>query len=243
MQQTLILVPGLMCDAAVWQPLLSGLAPLADCRVVDPGATDSLTEMARRVLAQAPERFALAGHSMGGRVALEVMRLAPARVSHLGLFDTGYLSRPPGAAGEEEARKRQTLLDLARAQGVRAMAAQWVQGMVAPHRLTDRPLIDAILDMFERRDADTFAAQIRALLARPDASPVLQALRLPTLILCGEQDGWSPPSQHAAMAALMPEPAPVVCVPDGGHMSMMEQPEAVLQAMRQWLAQTGGVPC
>lgn len=231
----LLLVPGLMCDATSWGALPSGL-PECDVRVVDHGQADSLVQMAEQLLAAAPARFALAGHSMGGRVALEVMRLAPGRVTHLGLFDTGHLPKPAGAAGDEEVRKRMALLAIAREQGVRAMASEWVKGMVAPQRLQDRPLIDAILDMFERKSADIFERQLRALIQRPDATPVLSAVKVPTLVLCGALDAWSPPAQHQAMADCIPARPAVVAVPGGGHMVMQEQPAAVLQAMRQWLA-------
>jgi pimeloyl-ACP methyl ester carboxylesterase len=231
----LLLAPGLMCDATSWGAIPSMLSGF-DCRVVDHGTADSLTQMAEQLLAHAPERFALAGHSMGGRVALEVMRIAPERVTHLGLFDTGHLPKPAGAAGDEEVRKRMTLLAMAREQGVRAMASEWVKGMVAPHRLGDAPLIEAILDMFERKSADIFERQLRALIQRPDATHVLQQVKVPTLVLCGELDAWSPPAQHQAIADCIPARPRVVTMADCGHMAMQEQPEAVAQAMRQWLS-------
>jgi len=180
---------------------------------------------------------------MGGRVALEVVRMAPERVTHLGLFDTGHLPRPAGAAGDEEVRKRLALLQIARTQGVRAMAAEWVKSMVAPQRLTEQPLIEAILDMFERKSADIFERQLRALIQRPDATAVLKALKVPTLVLCGELDTWSPPVQHQAIADCIPARPGIVSIPDGGHMIMKEQPEAVLSAMRQWLFTSQGATC
>ena len=239
----LLLAPGLMCDATSWGAVPSGL-PEFDCRVVDHGQADSLVQMAEQLLADAPARFALAGHSMGGRVALEVMRLAPERVTHLGLFDTGHLPKPAGEAGNEEVRKRMALLAIAREQGVRAMAAEWVKGMVAPQRLSDAALIEDILAMFERKSADIFERQLRALIQRPDATAVLQAVRVPALVLCGELDAWSPPAQHQTMADCIPARPAIVAVPGGGHMVMQEQPEPVLQAMRQWLSQpTQGASC
>ena len=239
---TLVLVPGLMCDATSWGGVPAGL-PEYDCTVVEHGTADSLVQMAEQVLAQAPARFALAGHSMGGRVALEVMRMAPKRVTHLGLFDTGHLPKAPGAAGDEEVRKRMALLDIARTQGVRAMASEWVKGMVAPQRLNDHALIGSILEMFERKSADIFERQLRALIQRPDATPVLKQLRLPTLLLCGALDSWSPPAQHQAMADCMPDHPAVVAIPDGGHMVMQEQTAAVFRAMRQWLSLNEGASC
>lgn len=237
MPTPLLLVPGLMCDASVWNPLLPALQPHADCHVVDHGTADSLVTMAQQLLDAAPERFALAGHSMGGRVAVEVLRLAPARITRVALMDTGYKARPAGAAGDEEARKRHALLAIAREQGVRAMAAQWVQGMLDSPRLADAALVEEIVTMFARKSADIFAAQIRALLARPDATPVLRTIRIPTLVLCGQADSWSPLSQHEEIAALLPTPVPVTAIADAGHMSTMERPEAVARAMIGWLQQ------
>jgi pimeloyl-ACP methyl ester carboxylesterase len=101
--------------------------------------------------------------------------------------------------------------------------------------LNDRSLVDAILDMFERKTVDVFERQLRALIQRPDATPVLQKIRVPTLVLCGELDTWSPPMQHQAIAACIPARPTVVAIADCGHMAMQEHPEAVAQAMRQWL--------
>ena len=162
------------------------------------------------------------------------MRLAPERASRLALLDTGYLARAPGAAGEEEAAQRYALLAIARAQGVRAMATEWVQGMVEPARLRDAVLIEAIVAMFERRSAGIFAQQITALLNRPDATPALRAVRLPTLVSCGRADTWSPPSQHEQIAALVPG-AQLRVIDGAGHMCTMERPEAVAQLLLDWL--------
>jgi pimeloyl-ACP methyl ester carboxylesterase len=239
----LLLVPGLMCDETAWQPVLPGLSSLARCRVIYHGQADSLVQMAQQLLANAPERFALAGHSMGGRVALEVLRLAPQRVTHVGLFDTGFLPKADGPAGDDEVQKRMSLVHLARTQGVRAMAAEWVKGMVAPERLSDHALLTAILDMFERKSADTFERQQRALIDRPDATSVLGQITQPTLVLTGELDAWAPPSQHASLASHIPHRPKVTAIADCGHMAMQEQPDAVLQAMRAWLSQPTGDAC
>ena len=235
----LTLIPGLMCDQAVWSPLLPALSARAACQIADHGNANSLTVMAQQILDKAPARFALAGHSMGGRVALEVTRLAPARVLRLALLDTGYTALPAGAAGEEEAVKRHALLDIARKQGVRAMATQWVQGMVDPARLDDAALIESIVAMFERQSADVFAQQITALLARPDATPVLRSVQVPTLVLCGRADSWSPPAQHEQIAALVPG-ARLHVIDNAGHMCTMERPDAVAQALLAWLQRVEG---
>lgn len=225
-----------MCDLSSWQPVLPLLADVADCQVVDHGLADSLPDMAQQILQSAPPRFALAGHSMGGRVALEVMRIAPERVTHLGLFDTGHLPKPQGEPGQAEVAKRMALLELAQSQGLRAMAHTWVQGMVAPHRLSDQALINDILDMFERKTVDIFQRQINALIHRPDASDVLPRIACPTLILCGEFDSWANVAQHQLLSDGIATHPGVVDIKDCGHMAMQEQPQAVAQAMRQWLS-------
>lgn len=230
----LVLLPGLMCDGAVWEAQIAGLSDRANALVVDYGMSDSLITMAELALAQAPERFALAGHSMGGRVALEIMRLAPQRVAALALLDTGYQARPVGATGDAERAQRLALLSLAQSQGMRVMGRQWLQGMVHPDRLNDQPLINAILDMIARKTPVQFAAQIQALLERPDAEQVLLSVRCPTLILCGQQDLWSPFARHEAMAALIPQNR-LVGIADCGHMSTMERPHEVTQALGDWL--------
>lgn len=193
--------------------------------------------MAQQILASVPGALAVAGHSMGGRVALEMRRLAPQRVRHLALLDTGYLARPLGAEGEAEAAKRQTLLDLSVNQGVETMARTWAQGMVNPSRLTDSVLMDDIVTMFARRTPQHFACQIRALLARPDASQILQAIGGPVYLVCGAQDSWSPLAQHQAMANLLSESVLSV-IESAGHMAPMEQPAAVAQVLADWLAST-----
>ena len=229
-----MLLPGLMCGDAFWQALPAGLPETVRCQTVDYGDADSLTAMAQVVLAAAPPTFALAGHSMGGRVALEVVRLAPARVEKLILMDTGYLARAPGEKGETEKAGRMALVDIAHKQGVRAMCAEWVKGMVHPARLTDAALLEAITVMFAQKSADRFSRQQKALLDRPDASDVLASLNMPCLILCGRQDGWSDVAQHEAMNALVPH-SQMRVIEDAGHMVLMERPEATAAVIREFL--------
>ena len=236
--ETLVLLPGLMCDRAVWEPQIAALEGAWRCVVVDYGSTESLSAMAQRALAAAPSRFALAGHSMGGRVALEMLRSAPQRITRVALFDTGHQARPAGQAGEAEAAQRLGLLELARAQGMRVMGREWVQGMVHPDRLWDDPLIESILAMIERKTPEIFAAQIHALLARPSAEGVLRAIGCPTLIGCGRQDLWSPLARHEEMARLVPG-ADLAVIEHSGHMVTMEQPEQVTTALQRWLAGGG----
>jgi pimeloyl-ACP methyl ester carboxylesterase len=228
-----VLLPGLVCDEAVWAHARAPLEAGAPVIIPDYGLLDSLGAMAEKVLREAPPRFAVAGHSMGGRVALEILRRAPERVSALALLDTGVQPLASGEPGEREATGRHELLALARERGMAAMARRWVQGMVWSPRLNDETLIRGVIDMFARRSADMFAAQIRALLARPDASGLLADISCPTLVLCGEQDGWAPAQRHIDMAQKIPG-ARLVLVPDCGHMCTMERPEAVTGALLEW---------
>lgn len=227
---TIFLLCGLLCDEAVWEAQAGALRRDHDVRVVKFVEQDSMQAMAAHVLKDAPARFALAGHSMGGRVALEVVRQARERVERLALLDTGFEPAVPGEAG-----RRAVLVDQARAEGIDSIAAAWGLPMLAPRRRTEPALVQAVFDMVGRMSADIYAAQTRALLGRPDATDVLRALDCPTLILCGEQDGWSPPERHRQMAALAPH-AELRLIDDCGHMAMMEQPGAVLDALRAWLA-------
>ena len=230
----LLLLPGLMCDAAVWAPVLPWIGAGTDCRVPEYHDERSLVAMANRVLRGAPARFALAGHSMGGRVALEIVRRAPKRVARLALLDTGIRARPAGAAGDDEKAKRLSLLAIARERGVRAMAHAWVQPMVHPLRLADDALVGAVVDMFARRTADEFEGQIEALLTRPDAAALLPTIACPTLVLCGREDAWSTPAQHEEMA-LRIDGARLAIVERCGHMSPMERPREVGEALATWL--------
>lgn len=228
-----VLLPGLVCDAAVWAHARGPLEARAAVSIPDYGLLDSLGAIADLVLRGAPPRFALAGHSMGGRIALEIMRRAPERVSALAILDSGVQPLAPGEPGEREAAGRHELLAIAREQGMAAMAARWVQGMVWKPRLQDAALVGGVIDMFARRSAEMFAAQIRALLARPDASGLLAGIRCPTLVLCGAQDGWAPAARHVEMAERIPG-ARLVLVPECGHMCTMERPEEVTQALLEW---------
>jgi pimeloyl-ACP methyl ester carboxylesterase len=231
---TVVLLPGLLCDRAVWEPQIAALSERYECLVADYGGADSLAAMAHSVLGSAPATFSLVGHSMGGRVALEVMRVAPLRVSRLALLDTGYQARPEGEVGEAEARKRYRLLDIASSQGMRVMGREWIQGMVHPDRLQDAELVESILTMIERKTPCILAAQIRALLSRPSAETVLRAIDCPTLVLCGRQDSWSPLARHEQMAGMI-RGAGLVAIEDSGHMVTLERPEAVTAALYGWL--------
>lgn len=229
----LLFLPGLLCDDAVWQQEIAALGSRARCIVPDYGSASSISAMATSVLDDAPPRFALVGHSMGARVALEIMRAAPTRVTRLALLDTGLDPLPSGEAGERERAQRHALLSTAKKDGMRAMGAQWARGMVHPDHV-GAPVFEAILAMIGRKTPQIFEAQITALLGRPDARAVFAGIEVPTLLACGRQDAWSPLARHEQMHAML-QGSTLVVIEHSGHMTPMEQPAAVTAALMAWL--------
>ena len=231
----LVLLPGLVCDAAVWRHAAAALGSNTTIHIANYGELDSLGGMADKVLAETTGDFAVAGHSMGARVAMEIFRRAPGRITGIALIDTGVTPLATGDAGARETAGRYELLAVARNQGMAAMAARWVLGMVWKPRLEEPALIQSIIDMFARSSAEVFAAQIAALLARPDASDLLDQIRCPALVLCGAEDSWAPAARHREMAARIAG-ATLTLVPECGHMCTLERPEAVTRALLEWRA-------
>ena len=227
--QQLLLLSGLLCDAAIWRDverLLTGRAvvqarALPDC--------DSITAMAAQLLREAPERFALAGHSMGARVALEMVWQAPQRITGLALLNTGV---HPVRPGEAEGRGR--LLRLAQEQGMAAVAAEWLPPMMGAPPARQAQVLPELTAMVLRQTPARFAAQVSALLDRPDAEAALASVRVPTLLASGTADSWSPLAQHEQMRQQIPD-ATLVAIENAGHMAPAEQPAAVAQALRAWL--------
>ncbi|MFC3851279.1 alpha/beta fold hydrolase [Salinispirillum marinum] len=234
MKPVLMMLPGLMCDRTVWAPQIEALGDAVVTHVVDYEAATSITGMAEEVLRLAPASFAMTGHSMGGRVALEVLRMAPQRVERVALMDSGYRALADGETGEQEIAGRMRFVNLAKEKGMRVMGQEWLQGMVHPERRRDTQLCGDILDMIASKTPALFERQIKALIERPDATEVLRSVRCPTTFITGRQDTWSDVAQHQAMAALVPG-SRLVVIEDAGHMSTMEQPEAVTQALRDFL--------
>lgn len=229
-REALILVPGLLCDGAVWEHQIAVLSPRYDILVPDLTRFDRLEAMAAHILNNALDRFSIAGHSMGARVALEVWRQAPERVLRLALFDTGV--HPPSP---DEPAKRQAMLDISAGQGMTALADAWLPPMVEPGRLeSDHALRAKLYAMVERMNPAIHLAQITALLHRPDAAPLLSQIGCPVLVGVGENDRWSPPDQHRLIAAAIPG-AQMTIFAGSGHMAPMEAPAAVTAALEEWL--------
>jgi pimeloyl-ACP methyl ester carboxylesterase len=230
MPPTLLLLSGLLCDQTIWEPQIDAFA--AERRIIVPDfwGLDSFEVMAKKALQTAPPRFALCGHSMGGRVALEIMRMAPERVERLAILNTGAHPVRP-----EEVAPRQALVALAEQDGMLALVRQWLPPMLHPKHRADPALVGLIEAMWCRATPTIFARQIHAALHRRDLRPVLPAIACPTLVLTGADDRWAPPAQHEAMAAEIPG-ARLAVIPECGHMATLEAPVEVNAHLRRWLA-------
>jgi pimeloyl-ACP methyl ester carboxylesterase len=231
MTQPLLLLSGLLCDETIWADIPERLGDRADVRVMSFRGFSSISAMAEHVLAMAPERFAVAGHSMGGRVALEMLRSAPQRVSGLALLNTGVHTVRDG-----EAQSRGRLLRLAYERGMSALAAEWLPPMMAGNSGRTVELMPRLIAMVERSTPESYAGQINALLHRPEALSVLPMIGVPTLLLSGSEDTWSPISQHETMRRRIPH-ATLFEIHGAGHMAPIERPDAVALALREWLAE------
>ncbi len=226
----LVLVPGLLCDDDLYAPQSAPLGEVAHVVVPDIRAAESIEQMARAVLDAAPERFALAGLSLGGYVVLEVLRRARSRVTRVALLDTSARPETP-----EQTAWRRALLELVDAQGLEAGLEILWPTAVAPQRVADLALHDRFFAMCRRSGRDVLARQVRAIMARADSRPDLPHVDLPLLVLCGRQDAITPLDGSQEMARLAPR-ARLVVLEDCGHLSTWEQPEAVTRELRRWLA-------
>lgn len=227
MSMTLVLIPGLVSDERVWRPLESaGL----DARIhrADVTSDDRIEAMADRVLTACTGKLVVVGHSMGGRVAMEVARQAPRRVAKLVLANTGHHPLKHGEKEKRLARIEQGHADFP------AMIRDWLPPMVAASRHDDRNLISNLTDMALAAGPVVHERQITALINRPDASLYLPALTCPILLLTGTEDLWSPIAQHREMKA-MARNATLRIVEGGGHFLPVEQPEATTRLITDWL--------
>ncbi|HYC15392.1 MAG TPA: alpha/beta fold hydrolase [Stellaceae bacterium] len=225
----LLLLPGLLCDEALWRPQVEGLADIAVPRVADLTQDDSLPGMARRVLSEAPDRFALAGLSMGGYLAQEIMREAGDRVMKLALLDTSARADTP-----EQAARRRGLIELSHKGEFKGVTPRLFPIWVHPARSEDAPLMEIVAGMARHVGKDGFLRQQTAIMGRPDGREDLRRIGIPTLVLCGRQDAATPLALHEEIAGLVPG-ARFVVIEDCGHLSTLEKPVSVTTALRQWL--------
>ncbi len=226
-----LLLPGLLCDRALWGPQLVALATVAHCIVPDLGRDDTVAGMARAALALAPPGpFALAGLSMGGYVALEILRQAPGRVARLALLDTQARPDTP-----EIRARRHDLIRLAEsARSFAPIHKRMFPLLVHPDRLQDLELARIVDEMADRVGLEGYRRQQQAILDRPDSRPDLPAIACPTLVLCGRQDLLTPLDAHEEMACAIPG-AVLEIIEHCAHLSTLECPVEVNAALRRWL--------
>lgn len=224
-----VLIPGLLASARLYAAQIPALWRAGAVQVADHTRDASLHAIARRILAAAPARFALAGLSMGGYLAFEILRQAPERIGRLALLDTSARPDTP----EQSAVRREQMAGAAGGQFA-AIAAEAFARMLHPARRADAALLEIGRLMAQEVGAEAFVRQQTAIIGRPDSRPMLGDIRCPTLVLVGENDPLTPPERAAEIAGGIPG-ARLVAVPDCGHLSTLEQPAAVTHALHEWL--------
>ncbi|MBA1157121.1 alpha/beta fold hydrolase [Microvirga mediterraneensis] len=229
MAETLVLIPGLACTARLFEPQVAALSADRTIVVADTTRGDSIAAIAGGLLRDVPGTFSLAGLSMGGYIAMEVMRQAPDRVERLALLDTS--ARPDTPEASQDRRRLIALAEAGRFDEIHS--ALWPR-LVHPDHRSDQDLQEVVLGMMRETGADAYIRQQRAIMARVDSRPSLPGVEIPTLVLVGEGDAITPPEIAREMAEMI-EWASLVVVPGAGHMSTLEQPERVIQAMQLWL--------
>lgn len=226
----LLLVPGLLTDAALWTDQRYAFGGERPVRVLDISSGTSIDDMAARLLRAAPDRFALAGLSMGGYVALAMAVAAPGRVAGLALLDTNAHADPPAASERRRAQIAALTTD-----GFDAVVEQLLGLLVTPAGRDDPHIGDVFRAMAHRLGPDVFIRQQQAIMGRADRTAALGAIAVPTLVLCGAEDAIAPPELHRDMAARLPN-AELAIVERAGHLAPLEAPAQVTEAMQGWLA-------
>ncbi len=226
----IVLVPGLNCSPRLYAAQLPELWRFGPVTIADHTRDDTMAAIARRILAAAPPRFALAGLSMGGYIALEIVRQAASRVARLALLDTGARADPPEAAETRKAR-----MALAESGRFDEMSNAMWPLLVHPDRRADPALKADYLAMCHDVGPEGFVRQQKAIMGRADSRPLLGSIRCPVLVLVGAQDELTPPHLADEMAAGI-SGARLVTVADCGHMSTMERPQAVTRALVEWMS-------
>jgi pimeloyl-ACP methyl ester carboxylesterase len=225
----IVLVPGLLCSPRLYAPQIPHLWQFGPVTVADHRKDDTLDAIAGRILASAPARFALVGLSMGGYIAYAIMRAAPQRVTKLALLDTAARADRP-----EQTERRNAQIELANAGRLNEVAEQLWPLFVHENRHNDASLKAIVMDMVRDTGPEAFVRQQRAIMARPDSRPDLPEIKCPTLVLVGDGDTLTPPKTAQEIASLIPG-SRLVTIPDCGHLSPIERPDAVTRALVEWL--------
>ncbi|MFD2924802.1 alpha/beta fold hydrolase [Halobacillus naozhouensis] len=226
----LILLPGTLCDEKLWEHQVEHLSSLTDVSVHMLTEDDSIEDMALTVLKNAPERFSLAGLSLGGIVALEIVKRAPDRVTSLALLDTN--PNPPRA---EQIEAWGQFIEMAKnGQFKQITKKHLLPGLIRPESQTNKTLVSEILKMADQVGADALIRQMRALINKPDGRTVLTEISCPTLVMVGLEDTVCPLEMHKELASDIPS-AKLVTIEQCGHLSSIEQPQAVSAVLQYWL--------
>jgi len=229
MTEPLVLIPGMMCDGRLWGPQVVALGVQRAVHLVPITGADRVEDLAQEVLAHAPPRFALAGLSMGGIVAMEVLRRAPDRVTRLALLDTNVLAEQSHVAAGREPQ----IVAAQEGRLIEVMRDEMKPNYLAPGP-SRKDVLDLVLDMAKSLGPEVFVRQSRALQRRPDQQATLRKYGGVALVLCGEYDALCPLHRHELMADLL-QNARLEVVPGAGHLPTLEQPEAVNAAFAHWL--------
>lgn len=229
-----VLVPGLLCTPRLYLEQLPALWRFGPITVADHTRDDSMSGLARRILAQAPPRFALIGLSMGGYVAFELMRQAPDRVAKLALLDTTARPDLP-----EQAVQRRIQVEMARTGRFDEVPDLLFPKFVATSRHADAVLRKLVRTMAQETGDEAFVRQQTAIMHRADSRPSLSSIRCPTLVIVGEHDTLTPPDCAAEIATALTNARQVI-VPECGHLSTIEQPAAVTRALVEFLGASRG---
>ena len=225
----LVFVPGLLCTAELFMPQVAALWPHGPVMIASTLEGETIAQMATAILAQAPPEFALIGLSMGGMISLEIVRQAPGRVRKLALLSTSAQPAPP-----EQTSLFQDMLTQAHSGEAATIISAGLNAVLHPNNQQDPALRAINQRMAAALTVDDFARQANAVRTRIDSRPALAAIAVPTLVLVGEQDQLTPPALAREMAAAIPQ-ARLVVVPECGHASTLEQPQAVNTALEEWL--------
>jgi pimeloyl-ACP methyl ester carboxylesterase len=225
----ILLVPGVVCSPRIFSPVVPALWRFGPVTVANHIRDDNMGAIARRILAEAPPRFALAGHSMGGYIAFEILRQAPERVAKLALMNTQARPDTP-----EATTRRRGLMARAQSGDYRGVLDEMFQGFVHPSRLGDASLRQLVYDMGGDVGPDAFVRQQTAVISRPDSRPSLAWIKCPTLVLTGDEDNSVPNSLSVEMANGIPG-AKLVVLPNCGHLPQLELPQATADALVEWL--------
>lgn len=229
-KEKLILIPGMLCDERLYAHQIDGVAERADATVWMPVGAETIADLAKQLLAEAPDRFALAGLSMGGYIALEIARLAPERLTRLALMDTTPLPDSP----ERTAMRRQTIGRAERGEFETFYGEMLLPRLIHTDRLSDAALVGAVRGMAMSLGPEVFIQQTRAVMSRQSYVPVLPGIRCPTLVVCGKQDAICPVDDHRLMAETILG-AKLVVIDECGHLASIERPHAVTSVLQYWL--------